>query len=88
MFGPVDIEVHRLQNPSIPLHTGPPASSIYILDTARLFPAGYPPMSPRLQQKNPHLTQLLRPELIRKLPLPLSSDSFSKFGSLDGIKFN
>lgn len=35
---------------------------------------------PAPSQKNRHLYQLLRPELVKKSPVPLSSDAFSKLG--------
>lgn len=35
---------------------------------------------PFVPQKNVHLYQLLRPELVKKSPTPLSSDAYSKLG--------
>lgn len=48
----------------------------YILDTARVFPADVPKVSIRCG----HLYRLLRPELVKQNPVPLSSDAFSRWG--------
>jgi len=47
----------------------------YIIDTARLFP----PEVPIPGLKGSHLYRLLRPELVKKNPVPLCSDAFSRF---------
>jgi hypothetical protein len=75
MHGPVDLEVHRLPSKEGKDH-------LHVLDPARLYPAACPELSPR-SQLNGHLTQLLRPELLRRYPIPVSSDCFSMFGALD-----
>lgn len=48
----------------------------YILDTARVFPPDVPKVSIRCG----HLYRLLRPELVKQNPVPLSSDAFSRWG--------
>jgi hypothetical protein len=44
--------------------------------------------SPYYNNLAPHLVYLLRPELVRTNPVPLSSDAFSRFGLLDGDTHN
>eukprot|EP01105_Mastigella_eilhardi_P009703 TRINITY_DN2284_c0_g3_i5.p1 TRINITY_DN2284_c0_g3~~TRINITY_DN2284_c0_g3_i5.p1 ORF type:complete len:849 (-),score=229.70 TRINITY_DN2284_c0_g3_i5:89-2314(-) len=50
---------------------------VYVIDTARLFPPE-PPI-----RAGAHLYYLLRPELVKKSKVPLSSDAFSMFGCDD-----
>ena len=51
------------------IHSGKDGK-LYALDTARLMP----PQNPRGPRR--HLVELLRPELLRRLPAPLASDAF------------
>lgn len=73
MYGPVDIEGHK----------GLDGRS-YIVDTARLFP----PAPPIRGVRGCHLYKLLRKELVRSNPVPLSSDAFSFFGKVNEIEHN
>jgi len=68
VYGPVDIEGHQGLD-----------GRYYVVDTARLFP----PSTPIRLVKGCHLYKLLRPELVRSNPLPLSSDAFAAFGKPD-----
>jgi hypothetical protein len=74
MHGPGDIEVH----------VSPVDGRLYALDFARLFPAE-PPQSDG-SQKLSYLVKLMRPELVRDNPVPLSSDAFSCFGRVDAVR--
>eukprot|EP00026_Physarum_polycephalum_P001843 Phypoly_transcript_01846.p1 GENE.Phypoly_transcript_01846~~Phypoly_transcript_01846.p1 ORF type:complete len:502 (+),score=60.52 Phypoly_transcript_01846:73-1578(+) len=67
IVGPCDIEGHKGRD-----------NRFYLLDFARLFP----PEAPVLisNHKNAHLYRLLRPELVRRFEVPLSSDAFTLFG--------
>lgn len=73
MYGPVDIEGHK----------GLDGRS-YIVDTARLFP----PAPPVRGIRGCHLYKLLRKELVRTHPVPLSSDAFSFFGKINETHHN
>lgn len=73
MYGPVDIEGHK----------GLDGRS-YIVDTARLFP----PAPPIRGVRGCHLYKLLRKELVRSNPVPLSSDAFSFFGKVNEVEHN
>ena len=73
MYGPVDIEGHK----------GLDGRS-YIVDTARLFP----PAPPVRGIRGCHLYKLLRKELVRSNPVPLSSDAFSFFGKVNELHHN
>ena len=73
MYGPVDIEGHK----------GLDGRS-YIVDTARLFP----PAPPIRGVRGCHLYKLLRKELVRSNPVPLSSDAFSFFGKVNEMEHN
>lgn len=67
-----DIEVHQ---------TGD--GQFYVLDAARLFPPEAALPSHRTHERGEWLYHLLRPELVRKYPKPLSSDAFSMFQRFD-----
>lgn len=45
---------------------------LYVVDCARLFPCE----PPDRHFKNGHLYRMLRPELVRENPVPLSSDAY------------
>jgi len=71
IYGPGDIEVHQgIDN------------RFYMLDFARVFPpeAKFEHDAP---MKGRHLYKLLRPELVRKYDVPLSSDAFSGWSAKD-----
>jgi hypothetical protein len=70
-YGPGDIECHLGKD-----------GKFYVLDFARTFPpeAILPGTTP---QKGQILFKLLRPELVKSNPVPLSSDSFTGFGMGD-----
>ncbi|KAL6056200.1 Clu domain-containing protein [Balamuthia mandrillaris] len=63
-YTPVDLEAHIGTD-----------GRIYLLDVARVFP----PETPKPGIKCGHLFRLLRPELVKKYPIPLCSDAFSYF---------
>lgn len=67
IVGPCDIEGHRGRD-----------NQFYLLDFARLFPPEAPILGSK--RKNEHLYCLLRPELVKKFDVPLSSDAFTLFG--------
>ncbi|PRP78266.1 hypothetical protein PROFUN_13876 [Planoprotostelium fungivorum] len=70
IYGPCDIEGHLNEN------------HFYVLDFARVFPpVEQKPNGPR----NTYLYQLFRPEFVRRLEFPLSSDAFSTFGHDNNI---
>lgn len=73
MYGPVDIEGHKGMD-----------GRAYIVDTARLFP----PAPPIRGVRGCHLYKLLRKELVRTNPVPLSSDAFSFFGKVNAEHHN
>jgi len=73
MYGPVDIEGHKGMD-----------GRSYIVDTARLFP----PAPPIRGVRGCHLYKLLRKELVRTNPVPLSSDAFSFFGKVNADHHN
>lgn len=55
----------------------------YIIDTARLFPPAAPSSITRPHEGSPrgtHLYRLLRPELVKLNPVPLSPDAFTRVG--------
>eukprot|EP00698_Gefionella_okellyi_P008753 TRINITY_DN2189_c0_g1_i3.p1 TRINITY_DN2189_c0_g1~~TRINITY_DN2189_c0_g1_i3.p1 ORF type:complete len:714 (-),score=144.48 TRINITY_DN2189_c0_g1_i3:1496-3637(-) len=66
LYGPGDIEVHIGRD-----------GRAYVLDTARLFPPAAPVPN---GAKGAHLYNLLRPEFVRRNPVPLCSDAFSYWG--------
>lgn len=67
IVGPCDIEGHNGKD-----------DRFYLLDFARLFPPEAPIILSK--RKNEHLYRLLRPELVRKFNVPLSSDAYTLFG--------
>eukprot|EP01126_Amoeba_proteus_P011855 TRINITY_DN14848_c0_g1_i2.p1 TRINITY_DN14848_c0_g1~~TRINITY_DN14848_c0_g1_i2.p1 ORF type:complete len:324 (-),score=42.48 TRINITY_DN14848_c0_g1_i2:2-973(-) len=76
LSAPVNLEIHKGTD-----------KCFYMVDTARLFPPaanlkkeGRFLKQPHREQKNKHLYQLLRPELVKSNQLPLSSDAGSKLG--------
>eukprot|EP00339_Tiarina_fusa_P030413 CAMPEP_0117014872 /NCGR_PEP_ID=MMETSP0472-20121206/11985_1 /TAXON_ID=693140 ORGANISM="Tiarina fusus, Strain LIS" /NCGR_SAMPLE_ID=MMETSP0472 /ASSEMBLY_ACC=CAM_ASM_000603 /LENGTH=550 /DNA_ID=CAMNT_0004718541 /DNA_START=963 /DNA_END=2618 /DNA_ORIENTATION=- len=71
IYGPCDLEGHLG-------HDG----RLYAIDLARLFP----PETPKQSIKGGFLYRLLRPELVRQFPKPLSSDAFTMFGAHDAEK--
>lgn len=75
IIGPCDIEGHRGRD-----------NQFYLLDFARLFPPECPP--PISRRKNEYLYCLLRPELVKKYDMPLSSDAFTLFGKRDADVHN
>ena len=72
IYGPCDLEGHLG-------HDG----RLYAIDLARLFPPETPKKSITGAS---YLFRLLRPELVRKFPKPLSSDAFTMFGIHDSEK--
>jgi len=48
----------------------------YVIDLSRVFP----PETPDISTKGSFMFRLLRPELVAKYPVPLSSDAFTYFG--------
>ena len=68
LCAPCDIEVHRGAD-----------DRLYVLDTARVFP----PEPPAPGVRGAALHRLLRPELVRSNPVPLSPDAFSSFSRRD-----
>lgn len=64
LFGPIDVEGHRGTD-----------GRYYVIDLARVFP----PTAPNSNVINTFLYQCFRPEFVRRYPIPLSSDAFSKF---------
>jgi hypothetical protein len=68
IYGPCDLEGHLG-------HDG----RLYAIDLARLFP----PETPNSSIPGGFLYRLLRPELVRTFPKPLSSDAFTLFGKHD-----
>ena len=72
LVGPGDIEIHRGGD-----------EKIYVIDAARLMP-------PDLNREKPNsiFYQSFRPEFLRWYKKPLSSDSYSNFGSVDGDTHN
>ena len=92
LSSPTDLEGHRGTD-----------GRFYLIDFARIFPpeaplSFLPPAVAALfdtrmavqvgQPKNPHLYQLLRPELVRQWPEPLCSDAFSGFIAQDPEQHN
>lgn len=73
---PVDIEGHHG-------HDG----NMYCIDLARLFPPEAPPLALHAHSRAIFF-RLLRPELVRQMPSPLSSDSFTNFGSDQASEHN
>lgn len=73
LCAPVDIEGHHG-------HDG----NMYCVDLARLFPPEAPPLA---LQSHPRAIyfRMLRPELVRAFPNPLSSDAFTNFGASDEL---
>eukprot|EP01117_Protostelium_nocturnum_P011778 TRINITY_DN4294_c0_g1_i2.p1 TRINITY_DN4294_c0_g1~~TRINITY_DN4294_c0_g1_i2.p1 ORF type:complete len:1562 (-),score=510.85 TRINITY_DN4294_c0_g1_i2:353-5038(-) len=75
--GPVDLEGHLGRD-----------GRFYIVDTARLFP----PTTRLPNIRGAYMFKLMRPELVKKYAVPLSSDMFSGWGATqpeleeDGIK--
>jgi hypothetical protein len=57
--------------------------SLYALDFARVYPAE-PPATASTSLS--YLVKVLRPELVRANPVPLSSDAFSPFGAIDSVR--
>lgn len=66
IYGPTDIEGHKGQD-----------DRYYLLDFARVYP---PEAMPEGSPKASYLYCLLRPEFVKRNPVPLSSDAFSRFG--------
>lgn len=66
---PVDIEGHHG-------HDG----NMYCIDMARLFPPEAPPLALHAHSRAIFF-RLLRPELVRQMAAPLSSDAFTNFGA-------
>lgn len=58
-------------------------SKYVAIDLARIFPPEPPSVGKEQGLKRPHLFRLLRPELVRISPFPLSSDAFTGFGRVD-----
>lgn len=73
IYGPVDIEVHCGKD-----------GRIYLVDFARYCP----PEPPQPGHRGSNLYRLLRPELVKKYPKPLSSDAFSNLGNHDSATHN
>ena len=73
LFGPFDIEGHRGDD-----------GRAYLLDFHRTFPPEPPHASQHLPHlKKPALVRMLRPELVRNHPAPLSSDAFMRGGAAE-----
>ncbi|MDP2436342.1 MAG: hypothetical protein Q8P67_11400 [archaeon] len=64
MYFATDIEVHKGWD-----------GRFYLVDFSRVLP----PVTPRRTVPNSHLYELFRPEFIKKYPIPLCSDSYSRF---------
>ncbi|KAH3742853.1 Histidine kinase A [Pelomyxa schiedti] len=67
LCGPADLEGHSGLD-----------GKYYLLDFSRTFPPEWPNRSPQAI-----FYELVRPELVRKWPVPLSSDAFSRFEMSD-----
>ena len=65
MYGPCDLEGHLGKD-----------GKLYVIDLARLFP----PETPDRKTPGSFLYKLLRPELVKRFSVPLSSDAFTLFG--------
>jgi len=73
IYGPGDIEGHLGRD-----------GRYYVLDYSRLFPAEAPSKGTlSAYQKRARFYRLLRPEFVRRYPLPLSSDAFTNFQRWD-----
>ncbi|KAH3759766.1 Histidine kinase A [Pelomyxa schiedti] len=67
----VDVEVHQGLD-----------GNFYIVDSARVFPPEAP-LDDDFVEKRRYLYSLLRPELVKSSPVPLSSDAYSSFDRND-----
>lgn len=70
VYGPADIEGHESDRDGC----------FYLLDFARTMP---PQVNVRSDKQRRHLFELLRPELVKSAPTPLSSDALCAMGKWD-----
>lgn len=68
--------------PELFLHNTTPRTSEFLFN----FPDSGSFVISRIYRRSPYLYQLLRPELVRSFPKPLSPDAFLFWGSLDQRK--
>lgn len=73
VHGPADLEGHLGRD-----------GNYYVVDTSRLMP----PLPPAKSLKGSQLMRLMRPELVAKHDKPLSSDSFTGFGTHHAMEHN
>jgi len=64
-------------------HLSPTDGCFYLLDFARTMP---PQVALTKERSRRHLYELLRPELVKSNPLPLSSDSLTGMGKSDPLR--
>jgi hypothetical protein len=74
-YGPGDIEGHHGTD-----------GRFYMLDFARLMPPECP-LPGQMREKGSLFFQLLRPELVKSNPVPLSSDALTGWGMKDPNRF-
>jgi len=80
LCAPGDVEGHKGMD-----------GNFYLVDAARLFPPEalyFTETKTKPTERGVHLYRFLRPELVKRNPVPLSSDSFSRFQSPNEARAN